>query len=125
MIIWARDAVSADAEHCCSALLPTRVIAGHGTTRAVMVAGVDGAPWIRVSRLCIADLRFAQKRSGNDKKHDDGDARHGLSPCHCSCLPFILAGSLQKRRLRQGHSELPPGQWAVATLCRLGIFPAI
>jgi hypothetical protein len=31
MVIGARDAVSADAEHCCPALLPTRVIAGHGT----------------------------------------------------------------------------------------------
>src|SRR5262249_29903298 len=29
MVIWALDAVSADAPHCCPALLPTRVIAGH------------------------------------------------------------------------------------------------
>jgi len=32
MVVWALDAVSADAKHCCPALLPTRVIAGHGTT---------------------------------------------------------------------------------------------
>jgi hypothetical protein len=32
MVVWALDAVSADAEHCCPALLPTCVIAGHGTT---------------------------------------------------------------------------------------------
>src|SRR5260370_3207954 len=39
MVIWALDAVSADAL-CCHALLPTRVIAGHGTRVLFHVAPV-------------------------------------------------------------------------------------
>src|SRR6266849_10881399 len=50
MVVWALDAVSADAEHCCPALLTTRVIAGHGATYAVIAAEVDRAPWIRIRR---------------------------------------------------------------------------
>src|SRR5258707_15047615 len=63
MVIRARDAKAADAQHCCPALLPTRVVAGQGIR---VLGATERAPWIRVSRLRVANLRFAQQRSGND-----------------------------------------------------------
>src|SRR6266403_5626748 len=68
MVIWTLNAVSADAGHCCPALLPTRVVAGQGIR---VLGATERAPWIGVGRLRIANLRLAQQRSGNDSKHDD------------------------------------------------------
>jgi len=63
MVIRALDAKAADAEHCCPALLPARVITG----QAIRVLGAtERAPRIRIRRLRAANLRFAQQRSGND-----------------------------------------------------------
>src|SRR5258708_16232319 len=79
MVIRALDAKAADAEHCCPALLPARVITG----QAIRVLGAtERAPRIRIRRLRAANLRFAQQRSGNDYKHDDRHARHSFSPYH-------------------------------------------
>ncbi len=39
VVIRALDTQATDAEHCCPALLPTRVIARHGTT------GATTGPW--------------------------------------------------------------------------------
>jgi len=80
MIIRALDAVSADAGQCCHALLPTRVIAGHGTAPRVVAPATNCAPWIGIGRLRNADLRFAQQSDSSYKQHDDWHPHHSLSP---------------------------------------------
>jgi hypothetical protein len=72
MVIRARDAVSAKARQRCHALLPARVIAGHRPSSGVVASAHDRAPWIGIRRLRVASLRFAQQRSGHNKKHDNG-----------------------------------------------------
>jgi len=108
-VIRARDTIPANAKHCCSALLPTRVIAGHRAIWAVTVA-VDRAPWIRIRRLRIATSRFREQRSGNDKNRNDRRAHHYLPPCCPSWLSFILAGLLRRRnegKARGGPVAMP------------------
>ena len=94
MIVWALDAVSADAGHRCPALLPTRVIAGQGVRASF---ATERAPRIRVRRLRAANLCFAQKRSGNDKRCDDRHPHHGA-------LPVVVLGCLRI------SSSGPPGR---------------
>jgi len=99
-VIWALDAISADAQHCCPALLPTRVIAGQGI--GAHAGTTERAPRIRIRRLRIAKLRFAEQRSGNNKKPDHRHARHRLSPYRRCWLPSL---SLLLRRTNQCPAE--------------------
>src|SRR6267143_1985582 len=55
-VIGARDAVSANARQRCHALLPARVIAGHGAASGVVASARDRAPWIGIRRLRVAGL---------------------------------------------------------------------
>src|SRR5262249_48292963 len=96
MIVWALNTASTSAESGCPALLPTCVIAGQGIRAP---SATEQAPGIGVGRLRIADLRFAQQRSGNDKKHKDRHAGHGLSPCRLY-LFLILSVFLKGRNKR-------------------------
>ena len=82
MVIRALNAGAADTKHCCHALLPTRVIAGHGATTPRAATAMERAPWIRIRRLRVANLHFAQQRNGNDKKRNDQHT-HG-------CLPIVV-----------------------------------
>src|SRR5215813_14625703 len=109
-VIRACDAKAADARHCCPALLPARIIAGQ-SIRALGTA--ERAPWIRVSRLRVANLRLAHQRSGNDKKHTYWHARHGLFSCRRSSLlsyyQFVWSdGTSARTRTPGGGSPLPP-----------------
>jgi len=97
MVVRALDTVSASARHRCPALLPTCKIAGQGIRAP---AAAERAPWIGISRLCVARLRFAEQRHSNDKKRNDRHACHGFSPCRRSCLPRILAVLLRRRNKR-------------------------
>ena len=82
MVIRALNAGAADTKHCRHALLPTRVIAGHGATASRAATAMERAPWIRIRRLRVANLRFAQQRSRNDQKRGDPHTHH--------CLPIVL-----------------------------------
>jgi hypothetical protein len=82
MVIRALNAGAADTKHCRHALLPTRVIAGHGATTSRAATAMERAPWIRIRRLRVANLHSAQQRSGNDEKRND---RHTHD-----CLPFVV-----------------------------------
>ncbi len=96
MIVWALDAVSADAGHRCPALLPTRVIAGQGIRASF---ATERAPRIRVRRLRAANLCFAQQRSGNDKRCDDRHPHHGSLPVVVlACPHFISFAEAAERR---------------------------
>jgi len=94
MIIRACDTEPADTGHCCPALLPTRVIAGQGIRAP---GATERAPWIRVSRLRVADSRVAQQRGGNDKKCDDRRTRHCPSPSRRFCLAVRLSNGRRRR----------------------------
>lgn len=54
--IWALNADAAEAGHRCSALLPTREIAGQGIR---VLGATERAPWIRIRGLRAAHLRSA------------------------------------------------------------------
>jgi hypothetical protein len=100
MIVWALDAVSADAGHRCPALLPTCVIAGQGI-RASFAA--ERAPRIRVRRLRAANLYFAEQRSGNDKRCDDRHPHHGSLPVVVLACPHVI--SFAEAAERRAHSR--------------------
>ena len=110
MVIRACDAKAADARHCCPALLPARKIAG----QSIRTPGAaERAPWIRVSRLRVANLRLTHQRSGNDKKRTYRHARHGLFSCRRSSLlshyQFVWSGGTSaSTRTPGGGSPLPP-----------------
>src|SRR5258708_31162277 len=86
-VVGAPNTVPASAGHCCPALLPTCEIAGKGVRPP---AAAERAPWIRIRRLRLAKLRFAQQAGGYDKKRDDQHAHH-ISPCRRFRLPVILS----------------------------------
>ena len=100
MIVWALDAVSADAGHRCPALLPTRVIAGQGIRASF---ATERAPRIRVRRLRAANLCFAQKRSGNDKRCDDRHPHHGALPVVVLACAHVI--SFAEAAERRAHSR--------------------
>jgi hypothetical protein len=86
MVIWALNTVPASAGHCCPALLPTCEIAGKGVRPP---AAAERAPWIRIRRLRLAKLRFAQQAGGCDKKRDDQHAHHiSLPVVGFACLSY-------------------------------------
>jgi hypothetical protein len=100
MIVWALDAVSADAGHRCPALLPTCVIAGQGI-RASFAA--ERAPRIRVRRLRAANLCFAEQRSGNDKRCNDRHPHHVSLPVVVLACPHVI--SFAEAAERRAHSR--------------------
>src|SRR6266436_4160245 len=86
MVIGALNTGPASAGRCCPALLPTCVIAGKG----IRAPGApEQAPWIRICRLRVAKLRFAQQAGGYDKKRDGQRAHHiSLPVVVFACLSY-------------------------------------
>jgi hypothetical protein len=124
MVIWALNTVPASAGHRCPALLPTCEIAGKGVRAP---AAAERAPWIRIRRLRLAKLRFAQQAGGYDKKRDDQHAHH-ISPCRCFRLPLILSVLPGGRNERPGgglqsRSSPPPPAASAACPCVISRWP--
>src|SRR5215471_6816286 len=101
MVIRALNTRASEAGHGYHALLPTRVIAGHGTTPSRDAAAIDRAPWIGVGRLGVAIWYFTQQHSGRSyKKRSDWHPHQ--------CLPIVvLLGPHVITLLRPWNEHLP------------------